>query len=336
MFKILKEKLSKLTKSLAEKLEKPKIVEREEVVEREIKEEGIVKKVAKKVVKKIVERKLSEEDLESILREVEVDLIDADVAYDVVKKIKSDLKASLVGKEVKRGKEREVVISSLKKTLLDILAVPEIDLEEIIEKAKEAKGYATFIFFGINGVGKSLNLTKVGYYLKNKGYRVLLAAGDTFRPCGIEQLEKYAEKIGVPIIKGRRGEDACSIIFDSRKSAEARGYDVILADTSGRMHVEKGLMDELAKIVRVNKPDLKILVLDGISGSDVVPQFEFFNKTVGIDAILFSKMDINEKGGNVFSVCYLFKKPILFLGVGQDYTDLVEYKPEKFVNSLLE
>jgi fused signal recognition particle receptor len=335
MFEILKKKFSELTKSISDRLKKPKVIEKEEVVEESVEERGILKKVAKKIVKKIVERKLSEEDLEPILKEMEAGLIDADVAYEVVEKIKSELKAKLVGVEVERGKEREFVIKTLKETLLKILSVPQINLDEIIAKAKKEKGYATFIFFGINGVGKSLSLTKVAYWLKNKGYKVLLAAADTYRVAGREQLENYAKMINVPVIAQQRGSDSCAVIFDARKAAEARGYDVVLADTSGRMHTKKDLLDELAKIVRVNKPDLKILVLDSLSGSDVLLQYDFFNKAVGIDAVLFSKIDVNEKGGNILSICYSFRAPIIFLGIGQKPEDLVSYDPKRFVEMLV-
>ena len=167
------------------------------------------------------------------------------------------------------------------------------------------------------------------------GYKPLLAAGDTYRAAGDIQLEKYAEKIDVPVIKHKHGSDSCAVIFDARKAAEARGYDVVLADTSGRMHTEKNLLEELKKICRVNKPDLKILVLDSLSGSDVISQFEFFDDAVGVDAVIFSKVDVNEKGGNILSVCFSYKKPVLFLGVGQGYDDLEAYNPEKLVKNLL-
>jgi fused signal recognition particle receptor len=125
------------------------------------------------------------------------------------------------------------------------------------------------------------------------------------------------------------------VIFDARKHAEAKGYDAVLADTAGRMHTNKNLLDELAKIVRVNKPDLKVLVLDSLSGSDVINQFEFFDKAVGVDAVVFAKVDVNEKGGNILSVCHTFKRPILFLGTGQGYDNLEKFDKEKLVNTLL-
>jgi fused signal recognition particle receptor len=218
---------------------------------------------------------------------------------------------------------------------LDILSVPRIDIEEIIKGAKSENRPAVILFFGMNGVGKSLNLSKLAKWLKDKGHRPILAAGDTYRAAGDLQLEMYAEKINVSVIRHQTGADSCAVIFDARKAAEARGNDVVLGDTSGRMHTKKDLMDELEKIVRVNKPDLKILVLDSMSGSDVVSQFEFFDKAIKVDGVVFSKVDVNEKGGNVLSICYGFKRPILFLGTGQDYENLMEYSPESLVNKML-
>ncbi len=315
-------------------------VEQPKEVEPEVKEEpkekkSFFKRVTEKIFKTIAEKTLTEEDVNPILNDLETGLMEADTTLEVAEKIKVDLRTSLVGKEIKRGKEKELVFGSLKQSLLSILSVPRIDLEEMIRKSKGEKRPALILFFGTNGVGKSLNLSKMAKYLKDKGHQPMLAAGDTFRAMGSEQLEKYGEMIGVPVISQKRGSDSCAVIFDARKSAEAKGYDVVLADSSGRMHTKKDLLDELEKIVRVNKPDLKILVLDSLSGSDVVLQYEFFNKAVGIDAIFFSKVDVNEKGGNILSMCYSFKVPIIFLGTGQRPEDLVAYEPNKFVEILV-
>ena len=367
MFDILKKKLKKIVSSISEKLEKKpeakEVRERMEITKKDVEEiesikagiaeevkpeiiekipseEEIERKLAKpkklveRIVKKIVEKKLSEEDLRPILEELEIDLIAADAAYEVVNKLKNDLKSNLVGKPIKRGKEREYVLKLIKRSLLEILSVPKIDLNEIIKKAREEKRPALLLFLGFNGTGKSLSLAKVGFWLKRNGYKVLIAAGDTFRAAAIQQLEEYASKAGLSVIKQKYGADPCAVIFDGRKAAEARGFDVVLADTAGRSHTDKNLMEELSKIVRVNKPDLKILVLDSLTGSDVINQFKFFDNAVGVDAVIFSKVDVNEKGGNILSVCYSFKKPILFLGNGQGIEDLIEYDPEKFVENL--
>lgn len=335
---ILEEKTPELKEEIKVAVEEVKEEIKQEIdkVEEKPKEKkSLFKKITEKIVKKVTEKRISENDLEPILVDLKSGLLEADASYEVVQKIQDDLKSGLVDKEVKRGAEKVVVIGSLRKSLLGILSVPKIDINEIIEKAKAENRPSIVLFYGVNGVGKSLNLSKLAFWLKNKGYRPILGAGDTFRAAGDIQLEEYARRIDVPVVKHQRGADAAAVIFDARKSAEARGYDVVLGDTSGRMHVKKDLLDELAKIIRVNKPDLKILVLDSLTGSDAVSQFEFFDKAVGVDAVIFSKNDVNEKGGNILSICYMFKKPILFLGTGQNYQDLIEYDPQKFVDSLL-
>jgi fused signal recognition particle receptor len=375
MFGILKKKLSKAIETISEKFKKKeeiseKIEKKVEEIEKkepekfieeiakevpteEVKKiveeskqkikkvkpsekKSLIKKVTEKIIKKVKERKLEEKDLEPILNEMKFDLIEADVALEVAEKIIKELKDNLIGKEVKKGEEKKVIKESLRKILLEILSVPKISLEEIIEKTKKENRPALLVFLGFNGVGKSLNLTKTALWLKNKGYKPLIAAGDTFRAAAIDQIEEYAKSVNIPVIKQKYGADSCAVIFDARKAAEARGFDVVLADTAGRSHTNKNLMEELNKICRVNRPDLKILVLDSLSGSDVINQFKFFDKAVGIDAIIFSKVDVNEKGGNILSVCYSFKKPILFLGNGQNSKDLIEYDPNFFVSNLVE
>ncbi len=331
--------IEKIKPKIAEKV-KPEVIKKipsEKEIEKKLakSKKGIVKRFVEKIVKKVVEKRLSEADLKPILDELEADLIEADVAYEVVEKLKQDLRKNLVDKPIRRGKEKEYILNVIKQSLLEVLSVPRIDLEKIIEKAKAENRPALFVFLGFNGTGKSLSLSKVGYWLKQKGYKVLLAAGDTFRAAAIHQLEEYAKKVGLPVIKQSYGADSCAVIFDARKAAEARDYDVVLADTAGRSHIDRNLMEELNKICRVNKPDLKILVLDSLTGSDVIHQFEFFDKAVGVDGIIFSKVDVNEKGGNILSICYSFKKPILFLGNGQGIGDLIEYNPEKLVENLL-
>jgi len=334
------EKVVEEIKEIA-KEEKPAIkeyIEQElKQVQEEIKEKPKEEKVSlfKKVIKKITEKKLSEEDIDPILNELENGLIEGDVAYEIAEKIKNDLKVSLLGMEVKHSEVKPVIVSRLRNSLMEILSVPKIDLEEVIEKAKGENRPAVLLFFGVNGVGKSLNLSKVGKHLKDRNHRPILAAGDTWRAAGDLQLEMYAEKIGLPVIKHKHGADSCAVIFDTIKSAQSKGYDIVLADTSGRMHTDKDLLDELKKIVRVNKPDLKILVLDSMTGSDVLHQFEFFNDIVGIDAVIFSKLDVNEKGGNILSICDKYRKPVLFLGTGQKFEDLLEYNQKTFIDLLV-
>jgi len=371
MFNILKEKFKKLVKSFSEKVEErekaaeslrkeieslskeetekavekikskvekeiPEVRKEVEVAAEEIKKvkskdkKNLFKKIAERITKKIVEKTLSEEEIEPILNELGKDLIEADVAYSVVEKIKSNLKESLVGKGIKRGEERKTVTLALRESMLKILDVPSLDLTEKLKSKKPV----LILFLGFNGSGKTTSLVKVGKWLMEKGYSCVFAAADTFRAGSEEQLEEHAKRIGVRVVKHKYGADPAAVIFDAVRHAEAKGIDFILADTAGRSHTNENLMNEMEKIIRVNRPDLKVLVVDSLTGNDAVLQAKFFGK-LGIDVLIFTKVDVNEKGGAILSVVDELKKPILFLCNGQDYSNLEEFSPQKFVDNLL-
>lgn len=348
MFGILKERLSKAVKSISEKFEKKEIEEKpveeikpitEKITEmkksvKEIKEKpkekkSLFKEIKEKIVKRVTEKKLSEEELEPILDELETGLIEADVAVEVAEKIKNDLKNSLVDREIKRGKEKEVVVNALKESMLDILSVPSINLENM-----KKNGPVVLLFLGFNGSGKTTSLAKVGKWLVENNYTCIFAAADTFRAASIEQLEEHAKKVDVKVIKHKYGADPAAVVYDSIEHAKATGIDFVLADTAGRSHTNKNLMDQMKKIIRVNKPDLKILVIDSLTGNDAVLQARMFNE-VGVDAVIFTKVDVNEKGGAILSVTHELKKPILFLGVGQEYKNFIKFDAEDFVGKLV-
>jgi fused signal recognition particle receptor len=351
MFDFLKKKLKEVAekitgkqKEIEEEKEKivkePEIVVKEKIEEKipEIKEEvkeikkdkSLFSKLKEKIVKKVLEKKLTREDLEPILENFEVELLEADVAFEVSEKIKNDLIKELEGKEIRKGSEKEVVVEAIRKSLSGILDLPKINLEEEIKKKKPY----LIVFFGFNGSGKTTTIAKVANFLTKKGFTCVLAAGDTFRAASIEQIEEHAKKIGVPVIKQKYGADPAAVIFDARKYAEAKKIDVVLADTAGRSYTNENLMEELKKIVRVNKPDLKVLVIDSLTGNDAINQAKFFNE-IGVDAVIFTKLDVNEKGGAILSVSYLLKKPILFVCDGQKYEDIKYFDKEEFLNNLL-
>ncbi len=225
-----------------------------------------------------------------------------------------------------------IIKTSFKKALEDILSTKKIDLPELIKES--GKKPFVILVLGYNGVGKSLTIAKIAKFLKDKKHKVILAAGDTFRAAGSSQLAEYAKKIEVPVIKGNLGSDSCSIIYDAINSAKAKNYDVVLADTAGRIHINENLLNELKKIVRVNKPDISILVLDSMTGSDVVNQAEEFGKAVDVNALILTKVDAYSKGGALLSASYILKKPILFLGTGQNFNDLKEFKKEEIIRDM--
>lgn len=280
-------------------------------------------------------RMLSEKDIESFFEEGEIELLQSDVAVEVIDSLKDGLKKRLVDNPVKRGSASEAVESAFRESLMDIVNQGSIDIESVIKEAKKGGRPACIVFLGFNGSGKTTTIARLAHYLKKKGHRPILAAGDTFRAASIEQLEVHGERLGVKVIKHQYGSDSAAVIFDAVKYAQGKGHDVVLADTAGRSHTDRNLMDELRKVIRVNKPEMKVLVVDSLTGNDAVEQARQFNETAGVDAVVMTKTDVNPKGGSILSVCYAVKKPILFLGKGQGYEDLEMFRPESFVKELI-
>jgi len=281
-------------------------------------------------------RRLTESDLSGILDEFLISLVESEVAYEVAEDIVTRLKSKLEGMQVKRGtRVREVVRDALKEVLLETLGRHREDLAETVSKHYRPGDPYKIVFVGVNGVGKTTTIAKVAYRIKSMGLTPLIAAADTFRAGAQEQLSYHASRLGVPILKGRYGSDPASVAFDAVEHARSRGYACTLIDTAGRMHVDRDLMDELRKIVRVVKPHEIILVVDALTGNDAAEQAREFNEGVGITGSIVTKVDADLKGGVTISVAAITKKPILYLGVGQRYEDLVPFNPQKFVDELL-
>ncbi len=336
MFDFLKKKISNIISTVTKKVVKEEPKPKKERKEKQPKDKkSTVKEVAERIFKTVTERQITEDDVINIFNQVELDLLEADVAVDVIDKFKDDLKRNLVGKDVKRMHVKEVVENSFKNSLLEVLTTPEIDLEDIIEKKKKENKPVLFIFLGFNGSGKTTSLAKFAKWLMDRKYSVVFAAGDSFRAASIEQLEEHANKLKVKVIRHQYGADPAAVIFDAVKHAESQNVNVVLADTAGRTHTNKNLMDQLEKVCRVNKADLKILVLDSLTGNDIINQCEMYDKAVGVDALILTKADVVEKGGSILSAAYVLKKPILFLGVGQEYKNFEKYDPKKIVEKLL-
>ncbi|MDI9624151.1 MAG: signal recognition particle-docking protein FtsY [Methanothermobacter sp.] len=341
MFEALKKKINKTITKITEKIsdkEKETVEEKPEdkTVEETIKESDKVEKGEKlKIFSFIREKTISEKDIEDVLWDLEMSLLESDVAIDVAEKITKELKKQLVGKKVKRSTDIiEHTQEALKDSIRDILTVSGKDMESILQEKQNKKEPFIIMFVGINGTGKTTTIAKMAKYFLDKGLTPVIAASDTFRAGAIEQLTHHAEKLGVKIIKHEKGADPAAVAFDAVEHAKAKGKDVVLIDTAGRMQTNVNLMDEMAKIKRVVKPDFIIFVGDSLTGNDAVEQAIKFNESVGIDAIILTKADADAKGGAALSIGYVIKKPIIFLGTGQDYEDLVEFKPEWMIHQL--
>ena len=281
---------------------------------------------------KITTTTISEEKFEGLFSELELILMENNVALEVIEKIKNDLKKNLVDAPIKRMKIEETVRDSLKNSINDLFNIEKLDVLNLI-KNKEEKPFI-IAFFGINGSGKTTTIAKIAEMLKSSRISCVLAAADTFRAASIEQIQIHADKLGLKLIKHDYGSDPAAVAFDSIKHAKAKNIDAVLIDTAGRLHSNKNLMDELKKVVKVAKPDLKIFVGESIAGNDCIEQVQKYNEIVGIDAIILTKADVDEKGGTAISVSYVTKKPIIYLGVGQEYSDLKEFEPDLIVEGL--
>ncbi|GIU68550.1 MAG: signal recognition particle-docking protein FtsY [Candidatus Pacearchaeota archaeon] len=333
MFKFLKEKITNWAKKISssKKEEKKDKIEKEEIKEKKESKE-IKKDFWKKVKEKISQKKIkiSEKEFEEYGEELKMILLENNVAYDVAEKIISELKEEIKDKEFLEKEFEFTVKDLLKETISKVLADPPNLIEEI--KSKE-KPYI-ILFLGINGSGKTTTIAKIANFLKNNGFSCVIAAADTFRAASIEQIKEHGQKLGIKVISSNYGADPASVGYDSINYAKKNNINVVLIDSAGRMHTNKNLMKEMEKIVRVCKPNLKIFVGESISGNDVIEQVKSFDWHVGIDGIILTKSDVDEKGGTALSVSYITKKPILFLGTGQNYDDLEIFNKSKFFKSI--
>jgi fused signal recognition particle receptor len=291
----------------------------------------------KGIINKITVTELKAESLRPLLSEFKISLAENDVAFPVAERICDELEKRLNGVQVKRLEDRrKIVEKNLREVLLETMtANSQIDLLRAVEEKRKRGEPFVIVFVGINGTGKTTTIAKVAQFLNKKGYSVVLACSDTYRAGSIEQLEEHAKRLGMRMIKHKYGSDPAAVAYDTVNHAKAHGINVVLIDTAGRMQTNRNLMDELAKIKRVANPHLTILTVDSLTGNDAVMQAEEFHKSVGIDATILTKVDADVKGGSAISVTYVTKKPILFIGTGQKYSDLEEFNPEKFVDLIL-
>jgi fused signal recognition particle receptor len=283
----------------------------------------------------VLERELivSDKNIAEALSELELTLLESDVAMPVTDAIIVNVRKSLVGKHRKIGESVDaMVVSALKKALLDVLG-KGFDLAEYIATHPRP---VKILFTGVNGTGKTTSVAKIGSYLHNRGFSVVIGAGDTYRAGAIEQIAVHAERLGIKIIQHKEGADPSAVLFDTVQYAISHKIDVVLADTAGRFHTKSNLMNQLDKIKRVMKPDLVVYVDEAVAGNDAVIRAAEFDRTVGADAIVLTKADMDSRGGAAISIAHTIGKPLMFLGVGQGYDDIIPFDPADVVDELLD
>ena len=331
------ERLARKNKIKKEKRKREEQIDKqiEKSIETELQHTLQTRKSIEKTVKKggKPSRGISEEKLDDLLWNLEIGLLESDVAYSVIESIKQDIKEEIKHVSFERSKVGAIIENILRNAISHVLKSGEMDFMDFIEKCEKP---VVIMFVGVNGSGKTLSIAKIATLLKKQGMSSVMAAGDTFRAGAIEQLGIHADRVGVKLIKHGPGADPAAVAYDAIEHAKAKHKDVVLLDTAGRMQTNVNLMDEMAKIKRVAKPDLILFVGDALAGNDAVDQAKRFNEIVGIDGVILTKVDTDAKGGSALSVAYTIGKPLLFVGIGQKYEDQIPFDAQWMMDNIFE
>src|SRR5215469_3076116 len=285
----------------------------------------------------IGQRDLSEKDLDNSLRDLQLGLLESDVAQEVIDDFSAKLKKDLLGLKLEKDdKAEELIKSKFQNVIAEMFAkTGKVDLINKIKTKRELKsGPFIILFLGINGTGKTTTVAKVANLLRKNGISVVLAAADTHRAGAIEQLTQHGHKLALKVIAQRYGADPSAVGRDAVDYGRKHHIDVVLIDTAGRMQTAKNLMDEIGKIVKVVKPDIKIFIGDSLAGNDTINQAREFFEYTKFDGAILTKIDADAKGGSAISIVYTTSKPIVYLGVGQGYDDIIPFDMTKFLQSV--
>ena len=275
--------------------------------------------------------------LDEILVQLEEELLQSDMGHSAVMEVISTLKANLIGSRIDPRKGLDKIVEMVvRKSLQDLLEAGYWDFDRTIQSFVATDTPVSIMIVGVNGTGKTTTTAKITHRLTEQGYSVVLAAADTFRAGAIDQLSAHADRLGVRCIKSQRGGDSAAISRDAIESAKAKGDDIVIIDTAGRMQNKTNLMEELRKVHRITKPDLVIFVADALAGNDAVTQAKEFQRILNFDGVALCKLDTDAKGGAALSIAHATGRPIVLAGVGQDYVDLKDFDPEWFLDSILD
>lgn len=285
--------------------------------------------------KSLGERELKEKDIEDVLFQLEISLLESDVATEVIDSIKSDLKKKLIGTKVNRKEIEKFVKDSLIQTVSSLFdSAGKIDIFSKITLKRDSGEPYIILFVGINGTGKTTTLAKLAYLLQKSKFSVVVAAADTFRAGAIEQLKEHTSRLNLKIVAQNYGSDPAAVARDAVLYAKSHKIDCVLVDTAGRMQTSKNLMDQITKIINVVKPDFKIFVGDSLAGNDTVNQAKEFHEYTKFDASILTKSDADARGGAALSIVKVTSTPVIYVGVGQEYKDLKTFDKELFLETV--
>ncbi len=292
---------------------------------------GLADKLKKAVLGKI---KLSKDKVEEITDELEFSLIQADVHPDVAAEVCTKIKERMSDREFARG-DLENEIKEILKEVFEKEAFGENKEFDLVEKVRAGKKPYKILFVGPNGAGKTTTIAKVARMLMDAGFTVVISASDTFRAAAIEQTEEHGRRLGVRVIRQNYGADAAAVAFDAIKHAEANKIDAVLIDSAGRQDTNFNLLKELQKINRIAAPDARIFIGESIAGNSLYQQVGKFKEMIGLDGVILTKADCDAKGGTAISILRETGVPIIYLGMGQAYTDLKKFDPKYIIDNLV-
>ena len=286
-------------------------------------------------VKSFGDKELKEKDIDEVLFELEVALLESDVATEVIDALKDDLKKQLIGTTVNKDKIAEVVKQELRKSISNMFDVAgTVDILSNIQKKRDGGEPYIISFMGINGTGKTTTIAKIAHLLRENKYSVVIAAADTFRAGAIEQIAEHGKRLNIKVISQNYGSDPAAVARDAVLYSKSHKIDCILIDTAGRMQTSKNLMDQISKINKVVNPDLKLFVGDSLAGNDTVSQAREFHNYTKFDGAILTKSDADARGGAAISIVKVTSSPILYLGIGQEYKDLKSFDKDIFLETL--
>jgi len=287
--------------------------------------------------KSFSEKELKDKDIDEILFQLEISLLESDVAMEAIDSIKVDLKEKLIGTKVNKNEIESFVRKNLIQNISDLFdSAGNIDILSKIELKKNSQDPFIILFVGINGTGKTTTLAKFAYLLRESKFSVVVAAADTYRAGAIEQLREHTNRLNLKIVAQNYGSDPAAVAKDAVLYANSHKIDCVLIDTAGRMQTNKNLMEQIAKITKVVNPDLKIFVGDSLAGNDAVNQAREFHEHVKFDGSILTKADADARGGAALSIVKVTNTPVLYVGVGQEYPDLKPFNKETFLKTVFE
>ncbi|MEW5996887.1 MAG: signal recognition particle-docking protein FtsY [Candidatus Micrarchaeota archaeon] len=275
---------------------------------------------------------IKESEVGELLDELELGLIESDVALEVAEDVKKELRKRVVGAKIPKGKTAEFVKGQLRETLIGLVGVKGFSIPE---RVRETEKPAKVMIMGPNGSGKTTTIAKITKMLQNEGLSVVIAASDTFRAAAVEQLRHHGDRLGVKVVSGAYGSDPTALAFDAVEYAKAHGADAVLIDTAGRQDTNINLINQLKKMDRVIAPQLKIYVGESIAGNAIVEQISVFHKEIGLDGVILTKLDCDAKGGAVVSVSKVTGLPVIYVGTGQGYGDIEPFDPDRIIGEIL-